>query len=65
MKENKSSLKKIQCLVFAVNHNEFKESYNFDFIEEACVDDNKVLVDIKGIMNKNECESRGYSYWSL
>ncbi|OAH54840.1 UDP-N-acetyl-D-galactosamine dehydrogenase [Domibacillus aminovorans] len=62
---DKEELKNLNCAVLAVNHNEFKESYNLNFLNKVYVDNNKVLIDIKGLMNRKECESKGYVYWSL
>lgn len=61
----KEKLKNLNCVVLAVAHNEFKENYNLDFIDGLFVDNKKVLIDVKSIMKRKECESRGYVYWSL
>lgn len=62
---DRKDLKDLNCITLAVNHNEFKEDYNLDFLDTAFLNDEKVLVDIKGLLNRKECESRGYVYWSL
>lgn len=61
----KEELKGLNGLVLAVKHNEFKENYDFDFLNKVFEGKNKVLVDIKGLLNKNECELNGFVYWSL
>ncbi|WP_411738688.1 nucleotide sugar dehydrogenase [Peribacillus sp. S4] len=61
----KEELKNLNCVALAVNHDEFKENYGLDFLDNVYVENKKVLVDIKGLMNRKECELRGYVYWSL
>lgn len=61
----KKVLKDLNCVVLAVAHNVFKESYSLDFLDGLYVNNKKVLIDVKSIMNRKECESRGYVYWSL
>jgi len=55
----------LNCVVLAVAHNEFKDNINFDFLDSLYVDDKKVLIDIKNMIDKKECELKGYIYWSL
>jgi UDP-N-acetyl-D-galactosamine dehydrogenase len=55
------------CLVFAVAHDEFK-SLNLDQIDRMFrqIDNNeKVIIDVKSILEKEEIEKRGYSFWRL
>ncbi len=60
-------IKNMDCLVFAVAHNEFKnincESLGSYFND--CVNSNKVIIDIKSIFDKDEIIKRGFSYWRL
>lgn len=61
------SVDNVDCLLFVVGHDEFK---NFDLnkIDSLFGDfnnDQKVIVDVKSILNKNLLEEAGYSYWSL
>ena len=61
------NVKDADCLVFAVAHNEFK-NMNIDYIDSLFGEfknSEKVLVDVKGILNTDEVKSRRYSYWSL
>lgn len=55
----------LDCVVFAVPHKEFQESYSLDNVEELYKNDSKVLIDIKSIFDRKESEARGYHYWSL
>jgi len=55
------------CLVFAVAHDEFK-SMNLEQIDELFGKFNyreKIIIDVKSILNKTEIEKRGYCYWRL
>ncbi|MGL5972404.1 MAG: nucleotide sugar dehydrogenase [Oscillospiraceae bacterium] len=59
--------KGLDALIIAVSHDEFI-NMKFDFIEKMFKDiDNskKIIVDIKGILNKEEIEQKKYLYWSL
>jgi UDP-N-acetyl-D-galactosamine dehydrogenase len=61
------SVKEADCLVFAVAHDEFK-NMNFEQIDGLFgkIDNNeKIVIDIKSILNKSEFEEKGYSYWRL
>jgi UDP-N-acetyl-D-galactosamine dehydrogenase len=55
------------CLVFAVAHDLFRdltiEQINGMFGDFQ--NEEKVIVDVKSILDKNEIEKRGYSYWRL
>lgn len=62
---DKSDLKDLNCIVLAVAHNEFKENYSLDFLNGLYSKGKKVLIDVKGIMDKKECEASGYVYWRL
>lgn len=55
------------CLVLAVAHDSFKKM-SWEEVDSLYGDlDNKekVIVDIKSILNKSELEEKGYSYWRL
>lgn len=55
------------CLVFAVAHDEFR-NLSLDKIDSLFGDfDNceKVVIDVKSILDKSEIEKKGYSYWRL
>lgn len=64
---NLEDVEKIDCLVFAVAHEEFK-NISMDTIKKMFVDcqiSEKVIIDVKGILNKVETTKQGFSYWSL
>ncbi|AZU65156.1 nucleotide sugar dehydrogenase [Neobacillus mesonae] len=55
------------CVVFAVAHNEFK-NMNWGQIDALFCDiDNseKVLIDVKGIFDRQDIENQSYCYWRL
>lgn len=62
---DKTDLKDLNCIVLAVAHNEFKENYSLDFLDQLYSKGKKVLIDVKGIIDKKECKARGYVYWRL
>lgn len=62
-----SEFKDLDCLIIAVAHQKFKALTNEDiakmFKDEP--NDKKVIVDVKGIRDKNELLGLGYRYWRL
>lgn len=55
------------CVILAVAHKEFK-AMTLNDIDQMFVDGNnseKVLIDVKSILNKEEVETAGYRYWRL
>ena len=55
------------CVIIAVAHKEFKELTLSDYDRMFKETDNseKVLIDVKSILDKEEVESAGYRYWRL
>ncbi len=62
---SKDELQDLDSIVMAVPHNELKEEFDLDRLETLFKNDRKVLVDIKSIYDRKECERRGFHYWSL
>ncbi len=61
------SIKDMDAVVLAVAHEAFK-SYtqaDFDKMFKAGDNDKKVLVDIKGLLDREEYEKANYNYWRL
>ena len=54
-------------VILAVAHDEFKALKQTDFVKlfKDCDNVSKVLIDIKGILERNEYESENYCYWRL
>lgn len=62
-----NSVNEADCVVLAVAHDSFKQM-NLDELDSLYgnfANNEKTLVDIKSIFNKNEIEKKGYSYWRL
>jgi len=62
-----NAVKDVDAVVIAVAHNEYARMSIADFDRLFAPADNnqKVIADIKGILDKNEVEKLGYSYWRL
>ena len=65
---NLEDVKDVDCIIFAVAHDEFK-NLTLDEIDELFKKDakpsEKVLVDVKGIKTIDELNKMGYRYWRL
>ena len=61
------SVKNADCIVFAVSHDEFKNmGWNkIDSLFGSFNNNEKVIVDVKSILDKDIIEEKGYSYWRL
>ena len=63
--EDISSIKNADAVILAVSHNEFK-TLTFNDIDKMYKDtDKKVLVDVKGMFEKEEALENNYVYWRL
>ncbi len=58
-----SEIKDMDAVVLAVAHEEFKDITIDDM--NSMISGNKVLLDIKGILDRKEYEDAGYIYWRL
>ncbi|HHX17909.1 MAG TPA: nucleotide sugar dehydrogenase [Clostridium sp.] len=62
-----NNVKDVDCVVLAVAHNEFRD-LTLDQIDALFGDYNdseKVIIDVKSVLNKNKAEEKGYIYWRL
>lgn len=59
-----NAMKNMDAVILAVAHTEF-QSLTMDDMDAMYGEGKKVLVDIKGLLNRKEYESAGYSYWRL
>lgn len=62
-----ADLKDIQSMdavILAVAHSEF-ERFTMNDVDKMFADNNKVLLDIKGILDRKAYEAAGYIYWRL
>lgn len=60
-------MKDLDAIVLAVEHEEFKTMTKNDFDEMFKIGnkENKVMIDVKGLLDRKEYESNGYNYWRL
>lgn len=60
-------VKDVDCLVFAVAHDEFKNMSleDIDVLFGDFNNNERVIIDVKSIFNKDMIEDKGYSYWRL
>lgn len=59
-----STVKDMDAVVLAVAHTEF-QNFTIDDMSKLFGDGKKVLLDLKGLLNRKEYESAGYFYWRL
>lgn len=62
-----SEIKAADCLVLGVAHNIFKEMTleEYDSLFAAMPKSEKVIIDVKGVLDKEAAIAQGYSYWRL
>lgn len=60
-------IKDVDCLVLAVAHDIFKQLTleDLDALYGDFANSEKILIDIKSILDKSKVEKKGYSYWRL
>ena len=59
-----ATIKNMDSVVLAVAHTEFT-SFSMNDIDNFFGQGQKVLLDIKGLLNRKEYENAGYLYWRL
>lgn len=59
-----TEIKNMDAVVLAVAHTEFA-SLTMEQMDKLFGDGKKVLLDLKGLLNRKEYEAAGYSYWRL
>lgn len=59
-----SSITGMDAVVLAVAHTEFS-MLTMEQIDKFFGDEKKVLIDLKGLLNRKEYENAGYNYWRL
>lgn len=58
------SIRGMDAVILAVAHTEFS-SFTIEEMDRFYGDGKKVLLDLKGLLNRKEYESAGYKYWRL
>ncbi len=59
-----TTVENMDAVVLAVAHDEFAHFTMAD-VDKFCGEGKKILVDVKGVLNRAEYEEAGYSYWRL
>lgn len=59
------TIEDMDAVILAVAHSEFKQNLPLVKINNLFGDGKRVLLDIKGVLDRIECETAGYSYWRL
>lgn len=64
---DRDKVKEADCLIFAVAHDEYRNLTidDLDAMFKKVPNDKKVIIDVKGLFQKQELTDRGYTYWSL
>lgn len=62
-----SDIKDCDAVILAVAHEQFKglSKADFDNMFKTADNNEKVLIDIKGLLDRKEYENAGYNYWRL
>ena len=62
-----SEVKNVDCIILAVSHNDFKRMHIDDLDKFFLVaeNDEKVIIDVKSILDKDVVNASGYRYWRL
>lgn len=60
-----SDIEDADAVVLAVAHRDYKAMNTADFNRMYRRDQNKVMIDVKGMLNHSACLTEGYYYWSL
>lgn len=65
--ERLENIKDADCVIIAAAHNCFKKLSlsDIDRLFKDCKNSEKVIIDVKSILNKSEAEEKGYRYWRL
>ena len=63
--QDESVLHNMDAIIIAVAHDQYRniDMKTLDAMYAPCV--RKVLIDVKGILNKKEYQDAGYLYWRL
>lgn len=62
--EDINAIRNMDAVILAVAHTDFS-SFTLDQMNQLFGTGKKVLLDIKGLLNRKEYEAAGYSYWRL
>ncbi|WP_430611580.1 nucleotide sugar dehydrogenase [Enterococcus sp. DIV0876] len=60
---DESEMNNLDLMIIAVNHDSFVQKDNSYWLDK--VNDQKVIMDLKGMLNKTDIEEKNVSYWRL
>jgi UDP-N-acetyl-D-galactosamine dehydrogenase len=60
-----ADVKDMDAVILAVSHEQFKDMTVSDFDKLYKAGNEKVLIDVKALLNKTEFDNAGYVYWRL
>ena len=63
--EKLENIKDLDAIILAVGHDEYKEIYLKDLEKYYLNKENKILIDVKGIIDKEEASKLEYNLWRL
>ena len=60
-------IKDVDAIILTVGHDEYKamKKADFDKLYKSNEDVSKIMVDVKGLLDRKEVEANGYNYWRL
>lgn len=61
--QEKDTLNNLDALIIAASHEEFKKISMSEY--DQMFKDKKILIDVKGILDRREYETNNYNYWRL
>lgn len=59
-----NTISNMDAVILAVAHTEFK-SLSMTDIDKLYGEGQKIMIDVKGLLNRKEYEDAGYCYWRL
>lgn len=62
---DEADVKDLDCIIFAVPHEAYKEKYALETIRPLYRSNKRVLIDIKNMFDRQASENEGILYWSL
>jgi UDP-N-acetyl-D-galactosamine dehydrogenase len=57
------NIKNMDCIILAVQHHSYSD-LEIDFLRALCTE-HPIFIDVKGYMNKQALEEKGFTYWCL
>lgn len=60
-------IKDVDAIILTIGHDEYKamKKADFDKLYKTDENENKIMIDVKGLLDRKEVEANGYNYWRL